>query len=55
MLQVYFDGAKPKDSGGSVYAKVHFGFPVRFDRKTFESDVGDYIVNTTIRFYVTPV
>ena len=30
-LQVYFDGAKPKDSGGTVYAKVQFGFPVRFD------------------------
>ena len=54
-LQVYFDGAKPKDSGDTVYAKIHFGFPVCFDRKTFESDVSDYIANTTIQFYVSPV
>ena len=54
-LQQYFDGAKAKDSGGAVYAKIHLGFPVRFDIKTFEADVEDYIVNTSIRFYVTPV
>ena len=54
-LQQYFDGAKAKDSGGTVYAKIHLGFPVRFDRKTFEADVEDYTANTKIRFYATPV
>ena len=55
LLQKYFPGVRPLDSGGMNYAKVNLAFPITVDRPTFEKDIDSWGGGRNMRFYQTPV
>lgn len=54
-IKQYFYGARTHDAGGSVFSKVHLGFPITADRTTFESDFISFCKDRRITFYKTAV
>ena len=55
LLQKYFPGVRPMDSGGMDYSKVYLAFPITADRVTFERDYDSWVKGRAIRFYKSPV
>ena len=55
LLQKYFPGVRPLESGGMNYAKVNLSFPITVDRPTFEKDIDSWGSGRNMRFYQCPV
>lgn len=54
-LQKYFLGARSRDIGEDVYAKINLAYPVGTEKPTFEEDFQGWCESCDIRFHQTPV
>ena len=54
-LRKYVFGARSRDIGEDVYAKINLAFPVGADKPTFEDDFQGCAESRNIRFHETPV
>ena len=54
-IKQYFYGPRTHDAGGSVFSKIHLGFPITTYRTTFESDFTSFCKDRRITFYKTAV